>query len=104
LKISGRIIVWPANLDSSKSRSEGRKVAKGSGIPAPRLDEINEAAKRLSLEAELMPRKSRPRSSWEKGGYAILAKNEPKTSLLRSLAGELKKSRAAADKDEDHRR
>jgi signal recognition particle subunit SRP19 len=104
LKISGRIIVWPANLDSVKPRTEGRKVAKGLAIPAPRLDEISEAAKRLFLEAELVPGKSRPSSWWEKGGYVILAKKGLKTSVLRSLAGELKKSRAAGGEDKEHRR
>jgi signal recognition particle subunit SRP19 len=104
LKISGRIIVWPANLDSVKSRTEGRKVAKGLAIPAPRLDEINEAAKRLFLEAELVPGKSRPSFWWEKGGYVILSKKGPKASVLRSLGGEMKKTRAARGEDKDHRR
>jgi signal recognition particle subunit SRP19 len=105
LKISGRIIVWPANLDSVKSRTEGRKVAKGLAIPAPRLDEINEAAKRLFFEAELVQAKSRPSSWWEKGGYAIISKKESKSSVLRSLVGEMKKARTTTgSEDKEHRR
>jgi len=104
LKISGRIIVWPANLDLVKSRTEGRKVAKGLAIPAPRLDEINEAAKRLFLEAELVPAKSRPSSWWEKGGYVILSKKGSKSSVLRSLVGEMKKTRTTEGEDKEHRR
>jgi signal recognition particle subunit SRP19 len=104
LKLSGRIIVWPANLDLVKSRTEGRKVAKGLAIPTPRLDEINEAAKRLFLEAELVPAKSRPSAWWEKGGYAIISKKGPKTSVLRSLVSEIKKARTTTgSEDKEHR-
>lgn len=95
MKSPGKIVVWPVNLDSAKSRIEGRKVAKGLAIQAPRLEEINEAAIRLSLEAELVPGKSRPSSWWEKAGYVIVTKNETKTNVFRALAGEIGKIRAA---------
>jgi len=95
LKLRGKIVVWPANLDSTKSRIEGRKIPKGSAIQTPRLEEINEAAKRLSLDVDISAGKSRPRSWWEKGGYAIIAKKETRGSLLRALAAEIRKARAA---------
>jgi len=95
LKIPGKIVVWPANLDSTKSRIEGRKVPKASAIQAPRLEEINEAAKRLSLDVDMTLRKSRPSSWWEKGGYAIITKKGTKSNVLRALTGEIKKARAA---------
>jgi signal recognition particle subunit SRP19 len=94
LKLQGKIVVWPANLDSSKSRRAGRKLPKASGIQAPRLEEIDNAAKRLSLEAEIVPAKSRPNASWEKGGYAILPKKGAKANLLRSIVSEIRKARA----------
>lgn len=89
------MVVWPANLDSSKSRKQGRKLAKGAGIQAPRLEEINDAANRLTLDPELVPAKSRPSTSWEKGGYAILPKKGPRANVLRSLASEIRKARSA---------
>lgn len=95
MKQQGKQVVWPANLDSSKSRRHGRKLAKAVSVQAPRLEEIEDAAKRLSLEAEIVPAKSRPSTWWEKGGYAILDKGDARSALLRSLAGEVKKSRAA---------
>jgi signal recognition particle subunit SRP19 len=95
LKLQGKIIVWPGNLDSSKSRKAGRKLTKASSIQTPKLEEINDAAKRLSFEAEVVPGKSLPGSWWEKGGYAILTKKGPKGTMLRSLASEIKKARAA---------
>jgi signal recognition particle subunit SRP19 len=104
LKITGKIVVWPANLDSTKSRAEGRKIAKGSAIQTPRLEEMDEAAKRLSKEAELVPGKSRPNLWWEKSGYAILAKKGSKTSFTRELASEIKKTRAARAEQDSHKR
>jgi signal recognition particle subunit SRP19 len=103
LKISGKIVVWPANLDSTKSRVEGRKIPKGLAIQAPRLEEIDEAAKRLSLEVELVHGKSRPDLWWDKSGYTILAKNRSKIGALRALAGEIKKARAAKSEQEERK-
>jgi len=97
LKLDGKIIVWPANLDSSKTRLEGRKIPKGQSVQAPRVDELAEAARRLSVEVEITPQKSRPRNWWERTGYITVPKNSPntRTELLRSLAGEVRKIRAS---------
>lgn len=99
MKLHGKIVVWPANIDSTKSRKTGRKLAKSASLQAPRLEEINEAAKKLSLEPELVPGKSRPSNWWEKGGYLIFPKNERRTTLLRSLASEVRKFRVAREKE-----
>ncbi len=104
MKLQGKIVVWPANLDSSKSRKQGRKLAKGAGIQAPRLEEISDAANRLSLDPEIVPAKSRPSTSWEKGGYAILPKKDAKLDLFRSLASEIKKARSAKTGQEKERK
>jgi signal recognition particle subunit SRP19 len=99
LKLPGKLVVWPANLDSTKSRKTGRKLAKGAAVQTPRLEEINDAAKKLSLEPELVTGKSRPSTWWEKGGYAIFPKNGMRTAMLRSLASEIRKARAAREKE-----
>jgi signal recognition particle subunit SRP19 len=99
LKLHGKIVVWPANLDSTKSRKTGRRLAKGAALQTPRLEEINEAAKKLSIEPELVTGKSRPSTWWEKGGYLIFPKNEKRTVLLRSLSSEIRKARAAREKE-----
>jgi signal recognition particle subunit SRP19 len=98
------MIVWPASLDSSKSRIGGRKIAKTAAIPTPRLEEISDAAKRLSFETEIIPGKARPKSWWERGGYAIITKKGAKADLLRALAGEIKKARAAKVEQEERKR
>ena len=104
MKIQGKIVVWPVILDSTKSRIEGRKIAKSLAIQTPRLEEIDEAAKRLSLDVEMARGKSRPSSWWDKGGYAIIGKKGTKTSVLRALAGEIRKTRSAkTEQGERHR-
>jgi len=89
------MIVWPANLDSTRSRKAGRKLMKGAAIQNPRLEEINEAAKKLSIDSESVRGKSRPGAWWDKGGYLIFPNNEKRSTLLRSLASEIRKARAA---------
>ncbi len=104
MKLQGRTVVWPANIDSSKSRKDGRKLPKGLALQAPRLEEMGEAVKRLSLDAEISPRKSRPGTWWEKGGYLILPKKGTKAELLRALASEIRKIRAAKAAHEKERK
>ena len=104
MKLSGKTVVWPAYIDSTKSRREGRKLSKGLSVQIPRLDELSEAARRLSLQAEVVHGKSRPNAWWEKGGYLILPKKNPKTDLARSLANEIRKIRTAkAGQEKEHK-
>lgn len=104
MRVPGRIVVWPANLDSTKSRKEGRKLAKGLALQAPKLDEISEASRRLSLDFEPAAAKSRPGNWWEKGGYLTVAKKRRRSELLRSLADEVKEIRNARRIHEKERR
>ena len=99
MKLDGKIIVWPANLDSSKTRLEGRKIPKGQSVQAPRIDELAEASRRLSVEVAITPQKSRPRNWWEKTGFLTVPKNSrrTRTELLRTLASEVRKIRASKD-------
>ncbi len=104
MKLHGKMVVWPANLDSTKTRKQGRKLTKGAAVQAPRLEEINAAAAKRALEAEVVPAKARPRTWWEKGGYAVLPKKAAKVELLRSLATEIRKARIARAEPEKTRR
>ena len=97
MKLDEKILIWPANLDSTKTRLEGRKIPKGQSVLAPRLDELVEASRRLSLQVETSPQRSRPRNWWEKTGYIIVPKTGPRPELLRSLAGEVRRIRASKD-------
>ncbi len=98
------MVVWPANLDSTKTRKQGRKLTKGAAVQIPRLEEIHDAATKLSIEAEIVPAKAKPSIWWEKSGYAIFPKKDVKTELLRSLASEIRKGRIARAEPEKTRR
>jgi len=104
LKLPGKAVVWPTNIDSTKSRKEGRKIGKGQGVQNPRLDELIQAAKQLSLEPETQPMKAKPSLWWEKGGYVIVRRNEQKLRILRTLASEIKKIRASKTTHEKERK
>jgi signal recognition particle subunit SRP19 len=99
LKLHGKAVIWPANLDSTKSRKRGRKLAKGSALQTPRLEELGDAANQLSIEHEVVAWKSRPSTWWEKGGYLIVPKATPQSKLLHSLASEIRKQRVTKEKD-----
>jgi signal recognition particle subunit SRP19 len=99
LKLHGKAVIWPANLDSTKSRKRGRKLAKGSALQTPRLEELGDAANQLSIKHEVVAGKSRPSTWWEKGGYLIVPKATPQSKLLHSLASEIRKQRATKEKD-----
>ena len=99
MKLNGKTVIWPANLDSTKSRKEGRKLAKGPALQIPRLEELRDAANQLSIEHEIVAGKSRPNAWWEKGGYLIVPKATPQSKLLRALASEIRKQRTTKEKD-----
>jgi len=63
------------------------------------LEELDEAAKALSIDHEIVVSKSRPPIWWEKGGYLIVAKSTPKSTALHSLASEVRKLRASREKN-----
>ena len=99
MKLHEKSVIWPANLDSTKSRKAGRKLAKGSALQTPRFEELRDAATQLAIEHEAVGGKSRPNSWWEKGGYLIVPKANPRSKLLRSLATEIRKQRVTKEKD-----
>lgn len=104
MKLHEKTVIWPANLDLSRTRREGRKLPKGQSLQAPRLEEMSEAAKRLGIEPEPAPGRSRPNLWWERGGYLILPKKDAKADLLRTLAAEIKKIRTAKVEHEKERK
>jgi signal recognition particle subunit SRP19 len=98
VKLHGKMVIWPSNLDSTKTRKSGRKIPKGQSVQSPKLEELNEAAIKLGIDHEIATGKSRPPSWWEKSGYLVVAKSTPKSEAIRSLASEVRKSRASREK------
>lgn len=87
-----RIIVWPAYIDSTLSRSEGRKVSLKFAVRKPKPEEIAEAAERLGLNP-IIEESRYPRKWWEYTKRVIIDKVDSKLKTLRMICLEIKKLR-----------
>jgi len=90
------MVVWSAALDSTKSRSQGRCLAKSQAIQAPRVDELENAAKKLSYDPQPSPHSALPSHWWEKTGYILVTRGDKSRSkVLKDLAAEIRKIRGS---------
>jgi signal recognition particle subunit SRP19 len=96
LKQNGKMVVWPAALDSTKSRSQGRRLAKPQAIQAPRVDELENAAKKLSYDPQPSPHSALPSHWWEKTGNILVTRGDKgRSKVLKDLAAEMRKIRGS---------
>ena len=96
MKQNGKMVVWSAALDSTKSRSQGRCLAKSQAIQAPRVDELENAAKKLSYDPQPSPHSALPSHWWEKTGYILVTRRDKaRSKVLRDLAAEIRKIRGS---------
>jgi signal recognition particle subunit SRP19 len=89
MKKKDKIVVWPAYFDSNKTRLQGRRVARSLAVAAPRLEEIEKAAKKIGLQAEIVSDARYPKSHWQRTGYILVSKKASKNQTLRNIAKEL---------------
>ncbi|MCD6207104.1 MAG: signal recognition particle protein Srp19 [Methanosarcinales archaeon] len=93
-----KIVIWPPYLDSTESRSSGRRVARRNAVKSPTTDEIVAAVRSLNpdLDPIVEEAKAYPASWWKTSGRVLVAKTQtPKSSILREVASEIKKMRSA---------
>jgi signal recognition particle subunit SRP19 len=96
VKKPGKIVVWPANIDSKKTRREGRKIPKKLAVESPKLEEIIEAARKLGLNPAAVPHAALPKEWWNKTGYVIVErKGEGKIQVLKNIAIGINNARKA---------
>jgi signal recognition particle subunit SRP19 len=93
LRKKDRIVVWPAYFDSTKTRSEGRRIPKNIAVPSPEIVELSEAVKRLGLDYEVSLEACYPKTPWRKTGVLLLFKNEKKCPTIAKIARSLLKVR-----------
>lgn len=94
MKKPGKIVIWPVNLNTTKTRRDGRKLPKALCVDSPRLSELEAAAKTLGLEPEIVQDAARPNRWWEKTGYiTVERRGKTKLKVLKELAAELAKFR-----------
>ena len=83
------IALWPIYFDSTKTRSEGRKVSKKLAKPHPNLEMIEKALKSLQIPYKLVPSAAHPRRPWEKKGLILVKKVKSKNQILKEVASKL---------------
>ena len=89
-----RTIIWPAYIDSKKTKKEGRRISKESSVPSPKLREISNAAKKLQLNPEIENDKSYSKSWWESSGRVIVDKSTTKRETLIKISNMIKGMRS----------
>jgi len=91
-----KIIIWPAYFDSTKTRSDGRRIPKSLAVPSPKILEVKEAAEKLGLDYELVLDAGYPKTPWLKTGMLLVTKKETKKQIIKKIAKQLLKIRSAA--------
>ena len=84
-------VLWPEYFDSSRSRSQGRRVPKELSIQNPQMENIIKAVDTLQLGHKMEEGKSYPAAWWNKQGLLLVENNMPKNELLIKVAQKLKK-------------
>ncbi|MGQ9542995.1 MAG: signal recognition particle subunit SRP19/SEC65 family protein [Candidatus Bathyarchaeia archaeon] len=91
----GKIVVWPASIDLTRTVGQGRKLRRELCVNTPSLQELLTAADRLGLKYEVYKGAARSNSWWEKTGYILVDKgNNRKRIILERLAGEVRRLRS----------
>lgn len=93
MKDQGKLVIWPAYLDQTKSRSNGRIISRKNAIKEPHLNEIKEAALKLGLNPEVEPEKAYPKSWWEVSGRVLIDDKGPKSVIAKQISLAIKKMR-----------
>jgi signal recognition particle subunit SRP19 len=86
-----KIIVYPQYIDSTKSRSEGRRIPHEEAVAKPRIEEIVKAAEELGLNP-ILEEASYPREWWV-SGRVVVDKRGSKIKTLRMIARKIRELR-----------
>ena len=81
-----KIILWPIYFDSTKTRSQGRRIPKKIAIPAPKLEEIKEAAELLGYKPESVDSAAYPSTPRITTGLLTMPKKGSKTQITQKIA------------------
>ena len=80
-------VIWPAYLDATCSRSEGRRVPLEAAVPEPTVDEIAEAVQQVWYDAVIERTKTYHREYEPRGCVLVQgADDATKSDLLGAIA------------------
>ena len=88
MRTKQKMVLWPSYVDSSKTRREGRKIPKSSGVPNPSMLELQRAAQRLGMKPELDADAAYPSTPWAKTGRILVQKKGTKAQTVMRIARE----------------
>ncbi|MFQ5837958.1 MAG: signal recognition particle subunit SRP19/SEC65 family protein [Thermoplasmata archaeon] len=88
------VVLYPIYFDSSRSRAEGRRVPVSLAVKNPTVEEVREAAKRLEYRVEVEDHVAHPSRSSKREGRVLILGGGQKTSIIRSVAQEIKAQRS----------
>ncbi|HHN81261.1 MAG TPA: signal recognition particle protein Srp19 [Methanomicrobia archaeon] len=91
------MVIWLANIDAARSRSEGRKLAKGVSLKGPQLKELSKAAHNIGLQSQRESEKKYPKDRANTDspldGRLTVTKKYSKSKTLKLLADEVRRLR-----------
>jgi len=83
-------VIWPAALDATRTRNEGRRVAEDLAVPEPTVDEIAKAVQQVGYDARIEHEKTYPREYEPRGRVVVTnADDASKSDLLGAVAAYL---------------
>jgi signal recognition particle subunit SRP19 len=89
MRKQNKIFLWPVYFDANKTITDGRRVPKKLAVSAPKLEELQMAAKRVGFQTEIVSDVAHPSTPWRKTGLLVVPKKESKGKILKSIAEEL---------------
>ncbi len=84
-----KFVIWPSYFDKTRSRLQGRRVAKKHAVEKPAVDAIAKAAKSLGLNPVVEKERAYPANHWKKSGRVLVDKKTTKSKLLVQIANRL---------------
>lgn len=90
-----KAIIWPAYFDQTKTRKNGRRVTRNLSVPNPKIEELQEAARKLGLKHDIAADSGYPKAPWQKTGMLMVEKKSPKEQMIKNIAKQLVKARSA---------
>jgi len=83
-------VIWPAALDATRTRNEGRRVAEDLAVPEPTVEEIAKAVQQVGYDARIEREKTYPREYEPRGRVVVTnADDATKSDLLGAVAAYL---------------
>jgi signal recognition particle subunit SRP19 len=95
-----KAIIWPAYFDQAKTRQKGRRVPKNLAVQSPKIEEIQEAARKLGLKPEVAAGAGYPKAPWNRAGLLRVEKKTSKEQIIKQIAKQLVRMRSAPSQQE----